>query len=1164
MTSKKNTRRALFMSITSLILCCAMLMGTTFAWFTDSVTSGNNIINAGNLDVELYYGKDKNPTEKADGSTKLFTDCNGNSIEKWEPGVVAYTNVQVSNEGTLALKYNMSINVTDINKTTDGGKSLCDVLKVAVVPNGVVGTTREAVLGEAKAAQSFALETFHKSGELYPAGSTLVNEPSQSKVYGLVVYWPDDNTNEVDNQFNMNNGKTTSDGKDLHITLGLNLTATQLAAESDAFGPDYDAGATTTPAWDGIDGTLPEEVEGVITISNAAEFAAFRTAVNSGNSFFGKTVVLSADINLGNQNWTPIGACDSAAYFQGTFDGQGHTIYNLSVDKSGDTYQYSTAGLFGWIDAAAATIKNVNINGATVEGSHWVGTVAGFMTGEISNCNVTNATVTGYNVNNEANGDKIGGLVGYMNSGNGKLHNNSVNNSTIIGNRDVAGLAGAVAADNTVINNTVSNVTVIYNADYAGQIVSAKTTVVVDSSNTASNVVLYKGENKADGLIQTEKNTFSVTNKEGLKNLHNKEILPTNSGEQTRIINLEADIDMSGESWTALDLMFFTFNGNGHTISNLNVVENGNKAGFFGYIGGATIKDLTLKNVTATGSQVGVFAGQSEGGDIINCTIDGTNVLTWDDHSGDDITKNGVGAFVGVSVENNTTSGEILNNATIYMYKGNMAPALDKNNNYVGGLYTETQTISIANNGTIYNMVAEGVAEVGTRSYEVLNKAGLLNVNNIIANSSSGEGVGIHVKLMSDIDLAGETWKPIDKMWVDFDGNGHTISNLTTEAWKAGFFGYLAGGSIKNLTLENVNVTGAQAGAFAGSIEGTIDNCVLKGTNTITWAAKHQYDNPNEAVEAWSGIGAITGITQTSTVNATIASGATVTLNKTGMTTEARHFDNYTGYISANKGEVTNNGKVIVNEIVEISSGLSQNKNTPTYYVSNADGLASLNTMMANKTAGRDTVVNLTADIDFIGKTWTPVDSFADSTFTMKEINGNGYTISNLTINGQAMFKRFAGSGDVTIKNITFDNATVNSNGALNTSILTVQSYQNVLLDNVDVKNSTITGGYKVAPLIATVYNEGPSSITATLKDCDVENVTVKATSYDFCTTGMVAFVKADDNDKIAFDNCTVSNVKLYAPNVYTAHAAIYTTGSETLFNEAEGVTVTNVTFENI
>ena len=236
------------------------------------------------------------------------------------------------------------------------------------------------------------------------------------------------------------------------------------------------------------------------------------------------------------------------------------------------------------------------------------------------------------------------------------------------------------------------------------------------------------------------------------------------------------------------------------------------------------------------------------------------------------------------------------------------------------------------------------------------------------------------------------------------------------------------------------------------------------------------------------------------------------------------------------------------------------------YWVSNANGLATLNTMMVGKTAGKNVVVNLTADIDFSGKTWTPVDSHADTAFTMKEINGNGYTISNLTINGQAMFTRFAGTGDVTIKNITFDKATASSTG-INVSVLTVQTYQNVLLDNVDVKNSSFTGAYKVAPLIGSVYNESSSTITATLKNCDVENVTVKCTSFDFCTAGMIAFVYEGNNDKAVFENCTVTNVQLMAkPNGYASHAAVYVNDADTddCFNEVEGVTVTNVTFTAI
>ena len=231
------------------------------------------------------------------------------------------------------------------------------------------------------------------------------------------------------------------------------------------------------------------------------------------------------------------------------------------------------------------------------------------------------------------------------------------------------------------------------------------------------------------------------------------------------------------------------------------------------------------------------------------------------------------------------------------------------------------------------------------------------------------------------------------------------------------------------------------------------------------------------------------------------------------------------------------------------------------YQVANAEGLAALNTMIANGTAGKGFVINLISDIDMTGKTWTTVDSHVDFGCYMSEINGNGHTISNMTINGQAMFRRFAGSGDVVIKDVTFDKTTINST-ALNTSILTVQSYQNVTLDNVDVKNSSITGNYKVAPLIATVYNESSSTITATLKNCDVSDTTVKG-NLDFMITGMVAFVHENDNDKIVFENCTVTNVALSANSIgYNAIAYVYTNDGSAAgcFNEVPGVTVTNCT----
>ena len=268
---------------------------------------------------------------------------------------------------------------------------------------------------------------------------------------------------------------------------------------------------------------------------------------------------------------------------------------------------------------------------------------------------------------------------------------------------------------------------------------------------------------------------------------------------------------------------------------------------------------------------------------------------------------------------------------------------------------------------------------------------------------------------------------------------------------------------------------------------------------------------------------------------------------------------------NGNRANVIVDGEVCtVGGADKVSDGLW--KSGTTYSVTNAEGLASINSAMANNAAGEGIAINLLSDIDFTGKTWTAVRSHIDWKSTMNEFNGNGHTISNLTINGAAMFTIFANNHDVAVKDVTFDNASVTYDG-INSAIIVGQTYNNLLLENVDVKNSSITGQYKVAPLIGTVYNESPSEITATLKNCDVTNTTVTSTQFDFCTAGMVSFVYEGNNDRIQFENCTVKDVKLYAkPNGYSSHAAIYVNDADTddCFNEAEGVTVTNVTFEAI
>jgi len=555
MKRKNLNRNALVTSIISLLLCVSMLVGTTFAWFTDEVVTGMNTIAAGNLDVELLAGG-----QKVNASTKLFDD-----VKLWEPGVVVYENLQVANVGSLALQYQMSLNFGNENDLA--GHKLSEVLQVAVIDK-IENATRAQVLAAAEG-KGTALADFYLAGELEAGAS--------STEQAVVIFWAP-NDNATDNLYNANNGKETSDKQPLHIEFGVKLYATQLMHEEDSFGKDYDSLAG---AWDGIvDEDVPAADEnGVITLTTGAELAAFAISVNEGTSYADKTVKLGADINLGNKAFTPIGACDSKTYFQGTFDGQGHTIYNLNVDKSTDTYKYTTAGLFGWIDAAGATIKNVNLENATVKGSHWVGGLVGFMTGNVENCSVINSNITGYNVNDDANGDKIGGLVGYMNSGAGKLDGNTVKGTKVTGYRDVAGLAGAVATTNTVTNNKVEDVVVTFSTANVGAIVSPKTAVVVDDTNTATNVTFVKAV-----TVSTETELLAALAAE----------------DETIIINMAADIAANistGNYYGGANTKSITINGNGNTLTLSNTYRS-----YFNLKnpeGKLYLNDMTLTNAHA-------------------------------------------------------------------------------------------------------------------------------------------------------------------------------------------------------------------------------------------------------------------------------------------------------------------------------------------------------------------------------------------------------------------------------------------------------------------------------------------------------------------------------------------------------------------------------------
>jgi len=103
----KNTKRSFLYSVLSLVLCISMLMGTTYAWFTDNANSSNNIITSGNLDIEMYWTDDMTSGEwnnaENDSAGAVF------AYDNWEPGYTEVRYIKIVNAGSLAFRYRMTI-----------------------------------------------------------------------------------------------------------------------------------------------------------------------------------------------------------------------------------------------------------------------------------------------------------------------------------------------------------------------------------------------------------------------------------------------------------------------------------------------------------------------------------------------------------------------------------------------------------------------------------------------------------------------------------------------------------------------------------------------------------------------------------------------------------------------------------------------------------------------------------------------------------------------------------------------------------------------------------------------------------------------------------------------------------------------------------------------
>ena len=192
MTNRKSTKRALLGSVMAMVLCLAMLVGATFAWFTDTASTGVNKIQAGKLDVALEMKDASGNWVPAEGKTLDFVKAAAGEQVLWEPGCT-YTlpELRVVNNGNLALKYKVVI--TGIN----GSAKLNEVIEWTI-GDVAMGAEQHLAAGESNA---FTIKGHMKES----AGNEYMNE--------------------------------SIDG------IAITVVATQDTVESDSFDKDYDAGA---------------------------------------------------------------------------------------------------------------------------------------------------------------------------------------------------------------------------------------------------------------------------------------------------------------------------------------------------------------------------------------------------------------------------------------------------------------------------------------------------------------------------------------------------------------------------------------------------------------------------------------------------------------------------------------------------------------------------------------------------------------------------------------------------------------------------------------------------------------------------------------------------------------------------------------------------------
>ena len=504
MNTKKATKRALLTSVMALVMCVVMLVGTTFAWFTDTASTAVNKIQAGNLKVDIVDANDTSDSLTAQGKKLNFISAGaGDAVKQgeailWEPGASYLTQgFKIKNDGNLALKWKIEINKDKIENgkaddTAKDGVSLLDVIDFSVVSS------------KDKDAEAVEIDKF--------VGHTAAN------------------TVDSDTYYIKGTMKTTAGNDYQSLTLdGITITvyATQDTVENDSFGPDYDKNADYL--------VYPANVTDAIFASKTdAEYSVPNTT-------------------------TPSKAQAVAAYVDSNGDVQYTADVKTALDKGASTI-YLKQGAKGRLMALSNYMDQPNRTSEITKDITIYANGADFEYGEIE----INKTADGKNANFTIKVYDAKNLRVYGNTPNtGATQNIILENCTFEGkginsSDDIAsgGIFYLTGSSNIgTANLTMNNCTVT--GSNQGVYSSANGTITINDCAFASCAAAMKISHKGSGTcnVTVKDTTFNncgwnteVTGKEWLKNDSSAIKCKTDNGTMTLTLNNVAITNMVGDN----------------------------------------------------------------------------------------------------------------------------------------------------------------------------------------------------------------------------------------------------------------------------------------------------------------------------------------------------------------------------------------------------------------------------------------------------------------------------------------------------------------------------------------------------------------------------------------------------------------------------------------